>query len=196
MTTGLLKKVFEQVTQPTDVLHHFSNLLVSPVPEGAKIDIEVSNEEGGMSFWKFVEGLFDLWKCAKVGGRDVTSHDVKALAPVTTTKDSTLGPQMRQSSTLYVLLACQKSTIPPWCPLGALDATMEYPLEFRVYIPPVSLVSIKTQRSTSIASIARKVDSNPTLQPLWMFNDAAVMDPLPSVCDGRREAVNAMGFLP
>ncbi len=50
MTTGLLKEVFGQVGQPTDVLHHFSDPLVSPIPGGAKIDIEVSDEEGGMSF--------------------------------------------------------------------------------------------------------------------------------------------------
>jgi hypothetical protein len=49
MTMGLLKEVFGQVGQPIDVLHHFSNPLVSPVPGGAKIDVEVSNEEGGMS---------------------------------------------------------------------------------------------------------------------------------------------------
>jgi hypothetical protein len=93
-------------------------------------------------------------------------------------------------------LAYQKNTIPPWCALGALDATTEYPLEFQVYILPVSLVSKKTQRSMSIASIARKADSNPPLPPLWMFHDATAMDPLPSVCDGGHEAVNAMGFLP
>ncbi len=61
MTTGLLKEMFGQVGQPTDVLHHFSNLLISPIPGGTKIDVEVSNEEGGMSFWSFVEGPFDLW---------------------------------------------------------------------------------------------------------------------------------------
>jgi hypothetical protein len=102
---------------------------------------------------------------------------------------------MHLSLTSYVLLARQKSAIPPWCALGALDATREYPLEFQVYIPPVSLVSKKTPRLTPIASIARKADSNPPLQPLRMFHDAIAMDPLPSVHDGRREAVNAMGFL-
>jgi hypothetical protein len=80
VTAGLLKEVFGQVGQPTDVLHHFSNLLVSPVPGGTTFDVEVSNVEGGMSFWTFVEGLFNLWECAKVGGWDATSHDVKALA--------------------------------------------------------------------------------------------------------------------
>ncbi len=29
-----------------------------------------------------------------------------------------------------------------------------------------------------------------------MFHDATTMDPLPSVCDGRHEAVDAMGFPP
>ncbi len=115
---------------------------------------------------------------------------------MTTTNDSTLGPQMRQSSTSYILLARQKSAIPHWCALGVSDATTEYQLKFQVYIPPVSLVSKKTPRLTPIASIARKADSNPPLQPLQMFHDATAMDPLPSVCDGGREAVNAMGFLP
>jgi hypothetical protein len=61
VTAGSLKEVFGQVGQPPDVLHHFSDPLVSPIPGGAKIDVEVSNEEGGMSFWTLVEGLFDLW---------------------------------------------------------------------------------------------------------------------------------------
>jgi hypothetical protein len=43
VTTGLLKEVFGQVGQPTDVLHHFSNPLVSLIPGGTKIDIEISN---------------------------------------------------------------------------------------------------------------------------------------------------------
>jgi hypothetical protein len=40
---GLLKEVFEQVGQPTDDLHHFSDPLVSLVPGGGKINIEISN---------------------------------------------------------------------------------------------------------------------------------------------------------
>jgi len=49
-----------------------------------------------------------------------------------------------------------------------------------------------------IASIARKADSNPPLQPLRMFHDATVMNPLPSVCDGDggREAVDAITTRP
>jgi hypothetical protein len=61
VTAGLLKEVFGQVGQPTDILHHFSNPLISPVPGGTKIGVEVSDEEGSLSFWTFVEGLFDLW---------------------------------------------------------------------------------------------------------------------------------------
>jgi hypothetical protein len=34
-----------------------------------------------MSLRTLVEGLFDLWYCAKVGGWDVAPHSVKALAP-------------------------------------------------------------------------------------------------------------------
>ena len=45
-----------------------------------------------------------------------------------------------------------------------------------------------------IASIARKVDSNPPLRPLQMFHYATAIDPLPSTCDDGREAVSAMGF--
>ena len=61
VTKGLLTEVFGQIGQPTDVLHHFGNLLVSLIPGGTKIDVEVSNEEGGMSFRTFVEGLLNLW---------------------------------------------------------------------------------------------------------------------------------------
>ncbi len=56
----------------------------------------------------------------------------------------------------------------------------------------MSLVSRKTPRSTPIASITRKVDSNPPLQSLWIFHVATEMDPLPSVSDGGHEAVSAM----
>ncbi len=61
VTVGSLTEVFGQVGQPTDVLHHFSNPLISLVPWGTKIDIKISNEEGGMPFWTLVEGLFDMW---------------------------------------------------------------------------------------------------------------------------------------
>jgi hypothetical protein len=60
VTAESLTEVFGQVGQPTHVLHYFSNLLISLVLRGAKIDIEISNEEGGMSFQTLIEGLFDL----------------------------------------------------------------------------------------------------------------------------------------
>ncbi len=43
VTTELLTEVFGQVGQPTHVLKHFSNLLISLVPRGTKIDVEISN---------------------------------------------------------------------------------------------------------------------------------------------------------
>jgi hypothetical protein len=55
-----------------------------------------------MSLWTLVEGLFNLWQCAKVGGWNVASHDIKHLIPVTITKNSTLGLQMHQSLTSFV----------------------------------------------------------------------------------------------
>ncbi len=69
--------------------------------------------------------------------------------------------------------------------------------------PPTTLIDIVREVRTNNGStqvyllhIARKADYNPPLQPLRMFHDAIVMDPLPSVNDGGREAVDAMRFLP
>jgi hypothetical protein len=61
VTAGLLIEVFGQVSHPTDTLHHFSNLLIPLVLWGTKIDVEISNEEGGMPFWTLVKGMFNLW---------------------------------------------------------------------------------------------------------------------------------------
>jgi hypothetical protein len=43
VTARLLTEVFGQIGQPTDVLHHFSNLLVLLVPGGEEFDYEISN---------------------------------------------------------------------------------------------------------------------------------------------------------
>ena len=54
-----LKEVTGQIGEAHNVLHQFSNLLVSLVPWGAEVNVQVAKEDGGMPAWAFVPGLLD-----------------------------------------------------------------------------------------------------------------------------------------
>jgi hypothetical protein len=58
-TTGSLKEVTGQIGEAHHILNHFSDLLVSLIPWGAEVDVQVAEEDGGMPARAFVPDLFD-----------------------------------------------------------------------------------------------------------------------------------------
>ena len=59
--------------------------------------------------------------------------------------------------------------MPPLCALGASDTTTLYPLDSRVYIPAVTIVSWNITRSTFACNTPHKADSNPPFRLFWML---------------------------
>ena len=57
--TGSLKEMFGEVAQAHHVLYRLGNLLVSVVPRGAQVDVQIAKEEEGVSCRALVPGLYD-----------------------------------------------------------------------------------------------------------------------------------------
>ena len=80
-TVGLVKEVMGQIGKAHHVLHHFSNLLVSLVPWGMEVNVQIAEEERNMPARAFVLDFLDRRRCAQVVWWDVASHSKKLAVP-------------------------------------------------------------------------------------------------------------------
>ena len=79
-TAGLLLEVSGQIGKAHHVLHYLSNLLVPLIPWGAKVNVQIAEEERNMPTRALVPGLLNRRCCAQVVRRDVASHSKKLAA--------------------------------------------------------------------------------------------------------------------
>ena len=80
-TAGSLKEVMGQIGKAHHVLHHLSNLLVSLVPWGAEVNVQIAEEERNMPTRAFVPDFLNRRHCAQVVRWDVASHSEISAAP-------------------------------------------------------------------------------------------------------------------
>jgi hypothetical protein len=79
-TSGLLTEILGQIGQAHHVLNHLGNFLISLVPRGSEIDVQITKEDGGMPARALVPSPLDCCQCALVVQWAVATHSEKLLA--------------------------------------------------------------------------------------------------------------------